>query len=522
MAKEKNGKTVRRRTKHGHSRITVTEDAADGNLFALFQLISQLYSSVQRDLLERFDEHEFPWAVELGEALKEFLRNVKEVNESESLDSFKMLIGKIIKISRIVKEREEQIESLEATLAQAVSSQAQTITKEELSGKADQFIRSLIDHLESLQEEFEQHMEEYTDFADDFDKEQQKIEAELLELKQLMAENYIGEAIFRAEGNLIVLEQELSDIEIVTEQAKNQISEFLKAVMADHQSIFEILKKIQNIKKRIRDHNDLIDYSKDEQGNQALIEINKMKQRIKQILQLFVQLGKESYFWGLVPGLSDILKFNPVDFVHYQVHLNDNLHEDKILSYFQQFDTIRNQAEQVLSQNVENADDSDKKVEDNFQKIHKDLEENEKEQDSLAEMFIAALWSFISDRIKKAEAEGKKCPRRGDYGKLPRTVAKLLINTGYADRSEWDYIQQDLVVLLKAKGLIVIKSRKGHTTDYKSGFRKKVMRDYVLLTEKGREFASQISGKYTELMEKVRQEDFERKERFRQKYVHKE
>jgi len=503
--------TSRVKTPGGLSNIPAAQDGANGSILEIANIISALGDLIQLQVLDKPRYDDLEQTTSVATSLQELLSYINRVDQEEANSILMKIIGEMttleINIQRLTKRNKELEEADDKSWLKT----SQTWAANELANEAEEHIIKLAEYIQDLYDRFEEKEGEYANLANEVKKEKEECENEVNRLKHFFEDQEIDIRIFTAGGNLHSLKKTVSKIKRITRQTQQDIAASLETVANDYQFLDKIYKDIKRLKVGIKELNDKIEIYRTEEANKLRQDIEKMKQQVQRIRIVFQITENESYFWGLVPGIEEMVNYKPLDLLVYQLRYNpEDFLEKELEEYIEMFEKVKMEADDILRQKCEEEIKKEEKKRkaaqaasaepepDTITEIEFDEPTSEKRtrRDELIEMFMATLWAFIQEKINKAQLTGKNLGKRqGDFGKKPKVVVNLLSYTGYIkENTEKEYAQNELVKILIHKGLIEFRKDISEE-EYGEG--------KAFVTDSGRTFCKRLIYRYAELMQQV-------------------
>jgi len=504
--------STRVKTPGGTSTIPAAKDSANGSILGIANIISNLGYSIELQVLNKPRYDDLGQTTSIAQKLQDLFQYINRVDEDEANAILMKIIGILTNLEISNQTLTKKNKELEEADDKSWLTTSQTWAANELANEAEEHMAKLTEYTQDLYDRFEEKEGEYANLANEVKKEKEKCQDEIKRLKHFFEDQEIDIRIFTATGNLRNLKKTVSSISRITRQTQQDIATSLETVANDYQFLVKIYEDVKKIKAGIQELNDKIEIYRTAEANTLRQDIEKMKQQVQRIKIVFQITDHEAYFWGLVPGIEDMVNYKPLDLLVYQLRFNpEESLEKELEEYIKLFDKVKMEADDILRQKCE---EEIKKEEEERQKTAQVIPLNPEQnsipeqrpveatsekrtrRDDLIEMFMATLWAFIQEKINKAQLTGKNLGKRqGDFGKKPKVVANLLFYTEYIkEDTEREYAQNELVKILIHKGLIEFRK---DISEEEYGEAK------AFVTNSGRAFCQRLMHRYAELMQRV-------------------
>jgi len=501
MAKKKGGD---QKTKSGSSRVPSQADGTNGKVMRLFDLIETIREELDQKFVSQGQYEVLPCAQEVFIQLDALLNSLSNVNTKSSQENLYGLLGKVISICRRLIQSDEKIADLDERLSQLSDEAIQIKAQSEVSNEAESFFATLTEFLQLFFEEFKALVEEYTEITSSVEERQneleQRSEAIHEEISAILAgaeSEDIKSYLFHARSRVIAFSRQSQALSAspVTDSGIKELDSSFETIERDHQLVLPVANSIRELMDKISEHKDNIESLKFEKAVEIKKRISQVRDEINKKLSIFTDLGKESLFWGSVYGLHEIFDYIPTDLLVYRVEndtftaLLEDLQKylDKYSLGFDAFQKIKdsNSLKEVVAKK---RTASKRKVIPSSKTLAISIGKNSPQK---IDLVICALWAFVRAQLKKNPNDR----RNGDYGRMPRVVARLLNETGQITDEVQIYLRENMIDILLGKGLISINKRMNP--------KNKVVQEFMILTDSGRAYGQQLETEYTALMDEI-------------------
>ncbi|MEK7512249.1 MAG: hypothetical protein AAB575_04545 [Patescibacteria group bacterium] len=535
---------LRDKSKGGMRNIPAKGDGVGGKLMQLSGLIDELKSFVEERFLGANQYESIEGAQDVFQRAIDLFSAIHKVDEDEAYDALNQFFGQLISVMRESQLTKVRVDELDQRLNDLAAEKLRASSAATVKSGATEFMDALVEHLGYYHNEFTKLVKRYGEACLAFEKEKQEIDEDALviELEAQRAAENRGEdnlrtALFFASTRQVALEKELEILrdKRVTLDSKDELRRLWQRCDQDKAWIKTLRDKVEALKKRILEHDKKINLADRSGSGETKRQIIFIKEEIEKIRCAFKMVNKEDLFWGCVFGLHEIVEFAPVNVLVYGIELNDrSLFGFSSEEYLSKESALKQDYEKHLqlpvcqevevfnTSPVENLPDEDDDDESNqLEPVMPGEEALGERGEELINLCLCVLWGLVDDFIKKAQLASKQLIRGGDFGRMPRKVAKLLFLTGAISRDEKEKITKQLPKIMEDRGLVRIQLRKAIGKKYKTGESCSVEKPWLFLTEagreRGRELLLQPSGQ--QLVTRVIQENIKVEERYLEKHL---
>ncbi|NQT50330.1 hypothetical protein HQ571_06580 [Candidatus Kuenenbacteria bacterium] len=497
--------------KGGRSKIVVHDDAHGGKLLQLSVLVDTLGNLFQGSFVEKEQYASLRETKNVFQLFKAFLRTLSDVNEDQAKETMFRFLGAIIKMARQASIQDKTIESLELrneALSEAVLRKDST---EKIKSSASELMDALVEHLSLCHMEFQDLMKEYQELVESLQEDKEQVESELDQFEVLLLSFLDGQktdslkaALFFPSSHLSEFEAKLDDFQRSkrTDEQKKELSDQWTTLEKNSRWISELEQKLVQTISKVSRHLRNIEMVKDKRGDAIKKQLLELQQEIRKIEVVFKTLSKEALFWGCVYGLHEVVQYTPTDLLALRVDTEErNLPGEELTRYLEKHIRVEQALQACVSESTPGVLETEQVQE---------TTSSANRVKQITDMTLCVLWGFINDFLEKAEAEGKTVQRKGDYGRMPRVVAKLLEQTEHITKREKKIVTETAIKTLAAEGMLLLKPRMAPTRKYKSGEKSYTEQIYVVLTDAGRTKGQELLLSHQEMMTAVLKRQAER------------
>jgi hypothetical protein len=553
MSKKKDtaiGDAVQRdRSKGGMRNIPTKGDGVGGNLMQLSGLVDELRSLVEERFLGANQYEAIEGAQEIFQRTIDLFSAIHKVDEEESHDALNQFLGQLIKVMRDSQLTRVRVEELDRRLNDLAVERLRESSVEIVKSGAAEFMDALVEHLGYYHREFISLVEKYGEACQTFEKEKRAIEetvavieTEAQKAAEDRGEDNLRAAFFFASSRQVAFVKKLEELKDkrATEESKEELKKLRQHILRDKNWVKALRDKVEAMKKRISDHEKNIGLAERSSSGEIKRQIIFIKSEIEVIRNTFKMVGKEELFWGCAFGLHEVVDFTPVNMLVYRIELGDRslfgFNFDEYLSKESKLNQDYEECLQLpcghevelapvspLANGAECSFDNDDE-EDEVDQPETEAATTEllgKRDEELADLCLCVLWGLVADFIRKAQLANKQLIRGGDFGRMPRKVAKLLCLVGAISKDEKEKITKQLPKIMEGRGLVRIQLRKTIGKQYKTGESCSVEKPWLFLTDVGRERGHELllQSSRQELVARVIQENIKVEERYLERHL---
>jgi len=518
MSKKKDaaiGDAVQRdRSKGGMRNIPTKGDGVGGNLMQLSGLVDELRSLVEERFLGVNQYEDIEGAQEIFQRTIDLFSAIHAVDEDQSQEALNQLFGQLIKVMRDSQLTRVRVEELDLRLNDLAVERLRESSVETVKSGAAEFMDALVEHLGYYHKEFTSLVGKYGEACQALEKEKKTIEETVsgIEIEAQKAAEDRGEdnlraAFFFASSRQVAFVKKLEALKDkrATEESKEELKKLRQHILRDKNWVKALRDKVEAMKKRISDHEKNIGLAERSSSGEIKRQIIFIKSEIEVIRNTFKMVGKEDLFWGCAFGLHEVVDFTPINMLVYRIELGDQslfgfsfdeylLKEVEVNKNYEHYLRLPCGHEVELAPVSPLANGAEGSFDNDDEEDEVDQPETEaatteplgKRGEELIDFCLAVLWGRVNDYIKKTNISEKDLIQGGDFGRMPKKVAKSLYAIGLIDKNEKALVAEQLPRIMVARGYVKISLRKALVINHETGGSDFEDRDCLFLTEIGR------------------------------------